>query len=81
MGRGQSTWHGESGGRAVRWTRLSCGSFAPMACDFPLHALAYNLSSFQRTLAAPEPIEGWSLASLKENLIKIGVKVVGKDLC
>ena len=48
-----------------------------MACDFQPHALAYNLSSFQRTLAAPEPIKDWSLASLKEKLIKIGMKVVG----
>jgi hypothetical protein len=48
-----------------------------MACDFQPHALVYNLNSFQRTLAAPEPIKDWSLASLKEKLIKIGMKVVG----
>jgi hypothetical protein len=40
-----------------------------------LHALAYNLGNFLRTLATP-PIKGWSLTSLKEKLIKIGAKVV-----
>jgi len=29
-----------------------------------------------RTLAKPESIKDWSLTSLKENLIKIGAKVV-----
>jgi PAS domain S-box-containing protein len=29
-----------------------------------------------RTLATPEPIKDWSLTGLKENLIKIGAKVV-----
>jgi len=35
----------------------------------------YNLGNFLRTLATPEPIN-WSLTSLKEKLIKIGVKIV-----
>jgi hypothetical protein len=41
-----------------------------------LHALAYNLGNFLRTLATPEPINDWSLTSLKEKLIKIGAKLV-----
>jgi Transposase DDE domain group 1 len=41
-----------------------------------LHALAYNLGNFLRTLATPEPTKDWSLTSLKEKLIKIGAKVV-----
>ena len=41
-----------------------------------LHALAYNLGNFLRTLATPEPIKDWSLTSLKEKLIKIGAKVI-----
>jgi hypothetical protein len=28
-----------------------------------LHALAYNLGNFLRTLATPEPIKDWSLTS------------------
>jgi len=41
-----------------------------------LHALAYNLGNFLRTLATPEPIKEWSLTTLKEKLLKIGAKVV-----
>jgi hypothetical protein len=46
------------------------------AVRLQLHALAYNLGNFLRTLATPEPIKDWSLTSLKEKLIKIGAKVV-----
>jgi hypothetical protein len=41
-----------------------------------LHALAYNLANFMRTLALPEAIKQWSLTSLREKLVKIGAKVV-----
>jgi hypothetical protein len=55
---------------------LSCRSFAANAVRLQLHALAYNLGNFLRTLATPELIKDWSLTSLKEKLIKIGAKVV-----
>jgi hypothetical protein len=61
---------------AIRWTRLSCRSLAANAVRLQLHALAYNLGNFLRTLATPEPIKDWSLTSLREKLIKIGAKVV-----
>ena len=51
-------------------------TFAANAVRLQLHALAYNLGNFLRTLATPEPIKDWSLTSLKEKLIKIGAKVV-----
>ena len=41
-----------------------------------LHALAYNLANFMRTLALPETIKHWSLTSLRENLVKTGAKIV-----
>ena len=63
-------------GRAIKWTRLSCRTFAANAVRLQLPALAYNLGNFLRTLATPEPIKDWSLASLKDKLIKIGAKVV-----
>ena len=44
-----------------------------------LHALAYNLGNFLRTLATPEPMKDWSLTTLKEKLIKIGARVVGHE--
>src|SRR6195256_5304642 len=61
---------------AIKWPRLSCRTFAANAVRLQLHALAYNLGNFLRTLATPEPIKDWSLTSLKEKLIKIGAKVV-----
>ena len=67
----------KEGKGAIKWTRLSCRSFAANAVRLQLHALAYNLGNFLRTLATPEPIKDWSLTTLKEKLIKIGAKVVG----
>jgi CHAT domain-containing protein/tetratricopeptide (TPR) repeat protein len=61
---------------AIKWTRLSCRTFAANAVRLQLHALAYNLGNFLRTLATPEPMKDWSLSSLKEKLIKIGAKVI-----
>ena len=66
----------KEGKAAINWTRLSCRTFAANAVRLQLHALAYNLGNFLRTLATPEPIKDWSLTSLKEKLIKIGAKVV-----
>ncbi len=66
----------KEGKGAINWTRLSCRSFAANAVRLQLHALAYNLANFLRTLATPEPIKEWSLTTLKEKLIKIGAKVV-----
>ncbi|MBM3559065.1 MAG: IS1380 family transposase [Alphaproteobacteria bacterium] len=66
----------KEGKNAIKWTRLSCCSFAANAVRLQLHALAYNLANFMRTLALPETVSHWSLTSLREKLIKIGAKVV-----
>jgi Transposase DDE domain group 1 len=66
----------KEGKGAIKWTRLSCQTFAANAVRLQLHALAYNLANFLRTLATPEPMSDWSLTTLKEKLIKIGAKVV-----
>jgi hypothetical protein len=41
-----------------------------------LFALAYNLANFLRQLVLTRPIQGWTLTTLREKLIKIGAKVV-----
>ncbi len=46
----------KEGKNAVKWKRLSCCSFAANAIRLQLHALAYNLANFMRTLALPEPV-------------------------
>ena len=66
----------KEGKGAIKWTRLSCRSFAANAVRLQLHALAYNLGNFMRTLAMPKTAKPWSLTSLREKLIKIGAKVV-----
>jgi len=68
-------WINEGKG-AIKWTRLSCRSFAANAVRLQLHVLAYNLGNLMRTLAMHKTAEPWSLTSLKEKLIKIGAKVV-----
>jgi Transposase DDE domain group 1 len=62
--------------------RCSLRGRAANAVSLQLHALASNLGNFLRAflraLATPEPIKDWSLASLKEKLIKIGAKIVSQ---
>jgi hypothetical protein len=74
--RGTCEQYIKEGKNAIKWTRLSCRSFAANAARLQLHALAYNLGNFMRTLAMPKAAEPWSLTSLREKLIKIGAKVV-----
>ena len=66
----------KEGKGAIKWTRLSCRTLAANAVRLQLHALAYNLGNFLRTLSTPEPIKKWSLTSLREKLIKISAKLV-----
>ena len=46
------------------------------AVRLQLHALAYNLANFLRTLALPDEVERWSLSTLREKVVKIGAKVI-----
>jgi len=66
----------ERGGPSDWWTRLSCRKFAHNAVRLQLHALAYNLGNFLRTLALPDAVKQWSLTSLHEKLVKIDAKIV-----
>jgi hypothetical protein len=66
----------KEGKGAIKWTRLSCRTPAANAVRLQLHALAYNLGNFRRTLAMPRAAEPWSLTSLREKVIEIGAKVV-----
>ena len=81
--RGKAEQYIKEGKYAIKWTRLSCGKFGvptAYACNnavrLQLHALAYNLGNFMRTLALPKEVEHWSLTTLREKLVKIGAKVV-----
>ena len=66
----------KAGKNALRRTRLSCRAMKANAVRLQLHALAYNLANFLRTLALPKEAESWSLTTIREKLVKIGAKVI-----
>jgi hypothetical protein len=66
----------KEGKNAVKWTKLSCQRFKDNAARLQLFALSYNLANFLRQLVLPKPIQGWTLTTLREKLVKIGAKVV-----
>ena len=74
--RGKAEQYIKEGKNAIKWTRLSCRKFRDNEVRLQLHALAYNLANFMRTLALPKEVEHWSLTTLREKLVKIGAKVV-----
>ena len=74
--RGTAEQYIKEGKYAIKWTRLSCSKFRNNEVRLQLHALAYNLANFMRTLALPEEVAHWSLTTLREKLVKIGAKVV-----
>ncbi len=75
-GRGTAEQYIKEGKLALRWTRLSCHAFRHNAVRLQLHALAYNLANFLRSLALPDAVAQWSLTSLREKLVKIGARIV-----
>src|SRR3954463_10828207 len=75
-GRGTAEEGVQEGKNAAKWTRLSCRSMTANAVRRQLHALAYNLANFFRTLVLPDEVERWSLTTLREKVVKIGAKVV-----
>ena len=74
--RGTAEQYIKEGKNAIVWTRLSCRRFAANAVRLQLHALAYNLANFLRTLTLPEAVSHWSMTTLRDRLIKIGAKIV-----
>ena len=74
--RGKDEQFIKEGKNAIKWTRLSGRKFRDTAVLLQLHALAYNLANFMRTLALPKEVKHCSLATLREKLVKIGAKIV-----
>jgi hypothetical protein len=74
--RGTAEQHIKEGKYALKWTRLSCMRLKANAVRLQIHALAYNLANFLRTLATPALVATWSLTSLRERLIKTGARLV-----
>ena len=66
----------KEGKNAVKWTRLSCRTMKANAVRLQLHALAYNMANFLRTLALPDEMASWSMTTLRDKVVKIGAKVI-----
>jgi hypothetical protein len=77
--RGTAEQYIKEGKSTVTWTRLSSHRFAANAVRLQLHALAYNLANFLRTLALREAVSHWSMTTLRERLVKIGARSSGTD--
>jgi Transposase DDE domain group 1 len=80
-GRGTAEQYIKEGKNAVKWTWLCSTTFRANAVRLQLHALAYNLANFLRTLARPGEVERWSGTSLREKVVKIGAKVIAHGRC
>jgi hypothetical protein len=66
----------KEGKHAIRWTRLSCHGFDANQARLQLHVPAHNPGKLLRRLALPPSVKQWSLATLRDKLIKISAKVV-----
>jgi hypothetical protein len=76
--RGTTEQHIKEGKNAVTWTRLSCHRFAVNAARLQLHTMVYNPANFLRTLALPAEVAQWSMTTLREQLVKIGAKIIDR---
>ena len=73
---GTAEQHIKEGKNAIVRTRLSCHRFGANAVRLQLHALAYNLANFLRSLTLPEAVSDWAMTTLRDRLVKIGAKIV-----
>lgn len=61
---------------AFRWRRLSCRRLRDNEARLYLHALAYHLATFLRSIGLLEAMADWWLTILQLKLLKIGARVV-----
>ena len=66
----------KEGKQAVKMTRLSCHRFRSNEVRLWLSVLAYNLGNLWRRLVLPGRIEGWTLTSLQQRLVKTGGRLI-----
>jgi hypothetical protein len=66
----------KEGKQVVKMTRLSCHRFRSNEVQLWLSLIAYNLGNLWRRLALPKRIDGWSLTSLQQRLVKTGGRLV-----
>jgi hypothetical protein len=57
-------------------TLLSCHRFRSNEVRFWLSVIAYNLGNLWRRLVLPKRIDGWSLTSLQQRVVKAGGRLI-----
>lgn len=75
-GRGTAKQWMKEGKNRVRWTRFSCHDLADQQIRSQLFVLGHDLRNFLRRPAVPRSVKHWSSTTLREQLVKIGAKVV-----
>ncbi len=66
----------DSDGRPVKMTRLSCHRFRSNEVRLWLSVIAYNQGNLWRRPVLPRRVDGWSLTSLQQRLVKIGDRLI-----
>jgi hypothetical protein len=66
----------KEGKQVVKMTRLSCHRFRSNEVRLWLSLIAYNLGNLWWRLVLPRRIEGWTLTSLQQRLVKTGGRLV-----
>ena len=74
--RGTAEQWTKEGKQAVKMTRLTCHRFRSNQVRLWLSVIAYNLGNLWRRLVLPRRIDGWSLTSLQQRLVKTGGRLV-----
>ena len=60
----------------MKITRLPCHRFRSSEVRLWWSPVAYNLGNLWRRLVLPKRIEGWSLTSLQQRLVKTGGRLI-----
>jgi hypothetical protein len=66
----------KEGKQAGKMTRLSCHRFRSNEVRLRLSVIAYNLGNLWQRLVLPGRIDGWSLTSLQQRLVKTGGRLI-----
>jgi hypothetical protein len=74
--RGKAEQWIKEGKQVTHWTRRSCHRFRANEARLQMSLLAYNLGNLWRRLVLPKRIDGWSLTSLQQRLVKTGGRLI-----
>jgi hypothetical protein len=74
--RGRAEQWIKEGKQAVKMSRLSCHRFRSNEVRLWLSVITYSLGNLWRRLVLPKRVDGWSLSSLQQRLVKTGGRLI-----